>query len=344
LRGGVALEERLCQFAKVRWLWLVLAGACLSAGAAERADLVNPVIYRGMADASGAVAVSSNFFLAADDESNALRLYRADAPGAPVREYDFSQILEVDRKHVEADLEAGTRLGNRAFWIGSHGRNKNGRERPNRGCLFATDIRTTANGFEVTAVGRVYRDLLPDLDSDPRFAGFDLAAAALRAPKEPDALNIEGLVATPEGHLLIGFRNPIPQGKALLIPLLNPNELIEGRPPQFDAAIQLDLNGLGVRDIARWDNTYIIIAGPYDEKGKFELFKWNGYGSGPVRIKVNHLNRFHPEAIIIYPDKGLREFQILSDDGTLPVGGVPGKVVKDFTNKTFRGFWVLNRR
>jgi hypothetical protein len=34
----------------------------------------------------------------------------------------------------------------------------------------------------------------------------------------PGGLNIEGLAATPDGQLLIGFRNPLSEGKALLLP------------------------------------------------------------------------------------------------------------------------------
>lgn len=162
----------------------------------------------------------------------------------------------------------------------------------------------------------------------------------MRTPKAADALNIEGLGATPEGHLLIGFRNPIPQGKALLIPLLNPNDVIAGQRPSFGAALRLDLGGLGIRDIALCERTYVIIGGPYDGRGNFELFKWDGTNSAPERIKVKHLNRYNPEALVIYPDAGLREFQVLSDDGTLPVNGVPGKLVQDFSKKKFRSFWL----
>lgn len=293
-----------------------------------------------MADASGAVAVTSNLFIVADDESNALRLYRADAPGRPVREYDFSQFLEIDRKHIEADLEAGARIGDRAYWIGSHGRNKNNRERVNRGCFFATDIKLLGDSVQLGIAGRVYRQLLPDLTRDARFAPFHLSEAATRAPKEANALNIEGLSATPEGHLLIGFRNPIPEGKALLIPMLNPDEVISGKPPQFGSPIQLDLDGLGIRDMALFQREYVIIGGSFDGGPNFELFKWDGRGTNPKRVKVKHLNQYHPEALIIYPEKGLREFQVLSDDGTLPVNGVPGKLVKDSAKKTFRSFWI----
>src|SRR5438874_5294174 len=89
--------------------------------------LVRPAKYSGMADASGAVAVNSNLFLVADDEENKLRLYRSNQGGAPIKEFDLDAFLEVRGKTLEADLEGGARIGDRAFWIGSHGRNKDGK-------------------------------------------------------------------------------------------------------------------------------------------------------------------------------------------------------------------------
>ncbi|HEY5915160.1 MAG TPA: DUF3616 domain-containing protein [Verrucomicrobiae bacterium] len=324
----------------MRLLLFLLLAWWFTGEAAERGRLVNPATYLGMADASGGVAVGSNLFVVADDESNAIRLYSADTPGPPLQQYDFSAFVQVERKHVEADLEAAARIGDRIYWIGSHGRNKNGRERPNRGCFFGTAIRDAGGQVQVLPVGQPYRALLRDLEADPRFQGYRLAQAAARGPKEPAGLNIEGLSATPEGHLLIGFRNPIPDGKALLIPMTNPTEVVGGSRPAFEPGIQLDLDGLGIRDIALYQQTYIIIAGSYHGGGKFELFRWSGGNSGPERIKIKRLNDYHPEAIIIYPGKGLREFQLLSDDGTEPVDGVPGKEVKDPSKKTFRSVWV----
>jgi hypothetical protein len=56
------------------------------------------------------------------------------------------------------------------------------------------------------------------MDRDPRLRRFHLAAAAHRPAEAPDGLNIEGLAATPAGSLLIGFRNPLPGGRALARP------------------------------------------------------------------------------------------------------------------------------
>ncbi|HWV98447.1 MAG TPA: DUF3616 domain-containing protein [Candidatus Acidoferrum sp.] len=319
-------------------LCLFLAGS-LGAFASDKAALIRPLRYTGMADASAAVPVSSNLFVAADDENNTLRLYRADQSGPPIKEFDFNAFLEVRGKSLEADLEGAARLGDRAFWIGSHGRNKNGKERDNRCRLFATDIHVTGEDVTLVPVGRPYKRLLDDLSSDLRFDRFHLAEAARHAPKDREALNIEGLSATPDGHLLLGFRNPIPDGKALLIPLLNPNEVVEERSGRFGPAIQLDLGGLGIRDMAFYQGTYVIIAGPYHGGGPFHLYRWAGEGTRPDRIKTEDFGSLHPEAIIIYAQTGLNEFQLLSDDGTRDTDGISNRD-QPMSRRSFRSIWV----
>ena len=322
---------------------LFLLALCLCARAGDKLALLRPTLYTGSADASGAVAISSTLFAVADDEDNSLRLYRSDRGGPPVKEFDCNAFLEVHGKSPEADLEAGARIGDRAYWIGSHGRNKNGKERLNRCRFFATDISVSGGEVKLTPVGKPYKDLLEDLIRDPRFDQFHFAAAAELTPKAADALNIEGLSATPEGNLLIGFRNPIPAGKALLIPLLNPKEVIFGKRARFGSAIRLDLGGLGIRDIALYNGTYLISAGSYHGGGPFCFYRWAGIGTQPERLSVAGLGDYHPEAVIIYPDKGLREIQILSDDGQRVVNGVSNRDLP-MRLRTFRSFWLLPAR
>lgn len=340
--SGVGIAARRCR----GWLWgLGLAGLlaglpCSAQGA--KGTITRPLLYFGACNASGSVAVDTNRFLVADDENNTIRLYCGDRGGLPLREFDFDAFLEVERQgnSREADLEAGARIGDRAFWIGSHGRNKNGKERSNRHRFFATDIRVTGDEVALEAVGKPCKTLLDELILDARFDALGFAAGAGKAPKERGAVNIEGLSATPEGHLLIGFRNPVPQGKALLIPLLNPNEVVQGSRPRFGPAIRLDLGGLGIRDMALWGESYLIIAGSWHGGGPFQLYLWDGPGSDPKPLSVKHLNDYQPEAIIIYPDKGLREFQILSDDGSRLRDGVVAREIADPRQQCFRSFWV----
>ncbi len=306
-------------------------------------QIANHMVYSGMADASGAVVVSSNLFIAASDEDNILRLYSNEKPGAPIKEFDLNGFLDLQGKSLETDIEAGARIADRAFWIGSHGSNRDGKSRPNRRRFFATKIEVVGGQVNLWPVGQPCETLLDNLVADSRFDRFHLAEAASRAPKTREALAIEGLSATPEGHLLLGFRNPIPERQALLIPLLNPNDVISGKRARFGDAIQLDLAGLGVRDLTYYDGTYVIIAGSYRGGGRFQLYSWRGVGTRPQRIKVQNIGNYTPEAIIIYPEKGLREIQILSDDGARFVDGVPRKALRSPSRLTFRSFWLSEK-
>jgi len=307
-----------------------------------KASIARPLLYYGSCNASGSVSVSSNLFLVADDENNTLRLYRTDIGGLPVKEFDFNAFLEVEPegKSMEADLEAGARIGDRAFWIGSHGRNKNGKPRNNRHRFFATDIRWVNGEMTLKPVGKPCKTLLDELVLDARFDSFHLAQAARIAPKEAGAINIEGLSATPEGRLLIGFRNPVPDGKALLIPLLNPNGVTQGANFKFGDPILLKLGGLGIRDIALHGATYVIIAGSWHGGGPFQIYLWDGPGAKPKPLAVKHLNDYQPEALVVYPDKGLLEFQVLSDDGNRVINGVVAREIQDLRQQCFRSFWL----
>ncbi|MCX6895840.1 MAG: hypothetical protein NTZ16_10160 [Verrucomicrobia bacterium] len=57
---------------------------------------------------------------------------------------------------------------------------------------------------------------------------------------------------------------------------------------------------------------------------------------------MKHLEEYNPEAIVVYPPPGAREIQILSDDGAVPVAGVPGKSLTDPNRQTFRSFWLTS--
>jgi hypothetical protein len=150
-------------------------------------------------------------------------------------------------------------------------------------------------------------------------------------------LNIEGLAPTPEGHLLIGFRNPIPQGKALLIQLLNPQEVTAGRKAVFGPQIFIDLKGLGIRSITPHDSGYLIVAGPYDGDGISHLYRWDGTSRNPVLIMPGGLAG-NPEGIAVIRKNTSDVLFALSDDGTVKVGAVDCKKLKDDTLKVFRGY------
>lgn len=296
-----------------------------SPSAAEK--LAVGTTYQGVCDASGAVAIDARRFLVADDESNSLRLFELDKPDA-VATFDMSGFLRPDEAKPESDMEAGTWLDGKAYWITSHGRNKTAKERVSRHRLFATDVKVDGSDVTVTGSGQPYTQLLDDLLADSRLAKYRLAEAATRKPKAEGALNIEGLVGTPEKSLLVGFRNPIPDGKALLVPILNPSEVVAGTArSKLGPAIELDLAGLGIRDITydAAQKQYWIIAGHYDSGGEFKLFRWSGKPSAAPQLDREiefNKHKLNPEIVCLFPASKTQPttLRIFSDDGTKRVG------------------------
>lgn len=302
----------------------VLAGMLALPGASARA----PLEHYGMCDASAGIAVGAHHFVVANDEDNILRLYRSDRSGAPVQTYDLSALLGIPGEKLrEADIEGAAQIGRRIYWIASHGTNKKARARPERRQLFATDI--VGNGDEVTLAlaGTPYTGLLDAIAAHAPFKKYRLDEAAQVSPEEPGGLNIEGLAASPEGHLLIGLRSPVVDGKALLLTLKNPNEVLaaDGKAAKaavFGPAIELPLGGLGVRsiDYAEKLHGYLIVAGPQDSKGVFKLYKWSPQTDAlPTALATSLDKGLRPEGLFALGDG--KSFQLLSDDGDEKIGG-----------------------
>ncbi|MES2572655.1 MAG: DUF3616 domain-containing protein [Verrucomicrobiota bacterium] len=294
------------------------------------------ITFFGMCDASAITTIDAERFIVADDEDNVLRVYHRSG-GKALVERDVSKFLgNIGKKKVkEADLEASAHIGLRTFWITSHGTNSKGKEEPSRQRLFATDIRISGETVAIEPLGEPYVGLLDALISDKRFDRYKLAEAATHPPKTPGALNIEGLSATPENHLLIGFRNPVPEGKALLIPLLNPNEVVQGANARFGDPIEIDLGGLGIRSIDFQAGRYLIIAGPIESVGASRLYEWNGKDQ-PKLVEGIVFTRINPEGVVFDGKDGTKEYFVVSDDGNVPIDGINCKYLEDDSKKQFR--------
>jgi hypothetical protein len=274
-------------------------------------------------DASAAVLVDgTSFFAAASDEGCVLRVYDVDNPGPPVASTDVTAFLEPDDlEETEADIEGAAQIGERIYWIGSHGRSRKGKERKIRQRLFATSVSNGGGAVRLKTVGIPCKSLLSSLISAPALAKFNLAEAAKKKPEEAGGLNIEGLAPTPEGHLLIGFRNPIPGNTALVVRLRNPAVLVEGPAAAPDIALAgtLDLGGRGVRALEFVPSLgiYLVLAGPFAEGDDFCLFRWSGDPTATAKPLSADFKPLHPEELIVTSRSGNRlTVRFFSDDGT----------------------------
>jgi len=344
-------------------------GACASESSDEKT-----IVFRGASDASAAVAVTENLIVVADDENNALRVYKTDGC-MPFYSYDLSKFLRVEQEHPEADIEGATRVGSRIYWITSHGRNTDGKIRPNRYRFFATDVEVRDANVTIQPVGRCYDRLVHAMLNTDSLRGLGLDKATRLGEKLPkkeleqlapkkDGLNIESLCASANSKTLyIGFRNPRPvdtatsRALALVVPLENAADVVDkGSPPVFAKPILWDLGGLGIRSMeySPFHKTYFVIAGSYGETTDFALYRWSGDTNTPPQLlKDMSTSNLRPEAIV--PFAASNKLLLLSDDGTLPIkigspteclldelnadGTCPNKFLLDPRKKTFRGIW-----
>jgi len=318
---GSARNSLLC------WLWFAIASLSLpQSGWAAPKEVT---LHSGMANASAAAFLGNGLFCVASDEDNVLRTYRTDHDGSTVASVDVSKFLLLHGKSLETDVEGAARVGDRIYWIGSHSRNKDGKLRPNRQRLFATRIVTNATDLALVPVGHPCGSLLDAMVREPSLVSFNLALAVGRPP-ELGGLNIEGLAAGPKGELWIGLRSPNPGNKALLIPLFNPSEAVELKTPRFGAPKLLDLDGLGIRDIAWTGRDWFLIAGKDSGGGTARLYRWAGGDSPPERIEKPGFKKFNPEALVAIGAADAPRLLVLSDDGNRGKG----------LAKQFRSFWV----
>lgn len=335
------------------------------------------LVYRGAGDASAAVAITEDMFIAADDENNILRVYKTTKDGLPLFSYDMTEFLGVEPEYPEADIEGATIIGQRIYWITSHGRNKDGKMRPNRYRFFATTIKIDNGNVTISPVGKPCKTLIHSLvkTETMRHLGLDKATQfdeteltkkerERLAPKE-EGLNIEGLCASADGKTIyIGFRNPRPidratgHRKAIVVPLNNPRRIVEnGEAPIFGEPILWNLSGLSIRSMeySPFHRAYFIIVGGPDESSNYALYRWSGEREkGPVLVREFIQSNFTFEALITF--KNSNKFLVLSDDGTLEIkvsgswecmegefrkdGTCLNKYLLDPKKKTFRGIWL----
>lgn len=308
--------------------------------------------HQGMCDASAAVSLDANHFVVASDEDSYLRVYRAHSSGGPaIKPVKIHTLLGLDKASDESELEAAAELDGVVYWISSHSRKSNGKFSPDRHQFFGTKLKWEDGELKVKQVGSAYHQLLKDFLTHGFLSEYTRESLqpekiASLAPKELGAINIEGMCSF-NGTLLVGFRNPIPDGKALLIPLRNPLSVINGDSrARFGKPIFLDLGGLGIRSIEflPQKSCYIIVAGGHARSENFKLFEWNGIENDSPK-EIEELKKFNPESVVVFRDTD--RVLILNDRGSQKVEDKDGggtccckDLPDDHPRKCFDSMWV----
>lgn len=312
-----------------------------------------PIFHSGAWDGSAGAACGEGYFIGATDEMNTLRLYPivAGAEGTPMLDLNawplFPKKADKADGFKEADIEGAAVMGEMVYWIASHARDSTGKAREERQVFFATTMHGLGAAAKLEPCGKPYLRLLDDMLADPQLDFLHEPIAKKIAPKELGGFNIEALCADGE-RLWIGFRNPIIAGRAVLVPLTNPMAMIQaGARAIFGDPVFLELGGLGFRDMVRWRDGFLIVAGDY--RDRFEnaqalppkLLLWSGKGfETPVDLRVDLLD-LNPEAAIVFGDEKDGRLLILSDDGKWHAQPGEDRKHTGDAKRQFRSAWLV---
>ncbi|MDA0207641.1 MAG: hypothetical protein O3A53_19070 [Acidobacteria bacterium] len=276
-------------------LLLALAGlsctvACNGAQpAADRNEKPETLALSGFYEPSGVAQLADGRLVVVEDE--ALRPFGLMTPAGSAGGFTVSRLagqftsdwLTGGLSDLEA-LAAGPKRW--MYAITSHSRNANGKRASERERLLR---------FRVQGQGLRDLDVVADLRNAIVRAYPELEKASKeRKVKSKEGLNIEGLAFDDRsGKLWIGLRAPLEGDRALLLAITNPEQVFaRGGQPLFGShAIELDLDGGGIRGLARAPALGGLLILSQRDTGKKErsskLWLWDGESdTAPRRVRV----------------------------------------------------------
>jgi len=262
------------------------------------------------------------FLVVEDEQSHPLSLVTIDAAGGVETVALKAGLLQMFSDFWRLDDLEGLALDRAGFVyaITSHSRDDDGDEKKSRERL----VRFRIDGHKVVDT-KVVEGLKSTLtERHPVLA----AAARMQDVKGGGGLNIEALEISPDQkRLLIGFRSPVHDGRALVASVENPSGIFESDEAPRVAAVleELDLGGHGIRGLSYVPalGAYLVIGGPvYRERAKFDLWLWSGHRGAPARrVTVAGLRSLErAEGVCPAVIDGEQRVMIVSDDGNRKAG------------------------
>ena len=264
---------------------------------------------------SGATTVDKNKVLLVEDESSArpLKLVTFDEHDNVVEIGDLhipKKLKKAFKKKIK-DLEAIAADKHTIYAITSHAPNRANKDKKERDKLLMMH-------YEDESVNDlfVYKHLKEDLIRyNPKIFGNRLFGY--------NPINIEGLAVNPNTHeLYIGFRAPLYDSKAIILPIENPHQLFgkKSKPPLFGKPIFVDLEGLGIRAMHydKLKNGLWIIAGESAKRiSKFLLFFYD-FKTHKATAHKKGIDFGFSEGVTIVNNNGKRLLFSVEDDGIKP--------------------------
>ena len=290
----------------------------------------------GPKDISAIGAVGDLLVIGSDEVPDKVQLLRRLDPDR----YQISGKVKLRDGNKEIDIEGIACDGKTVYVIGSHSYKrhnlKDGRtHEENREQLTETELEKSRDAlyrFKFDSGGNASDpekiNLRPIIEDDKFLGAFS------KIPSKENGVDIEGIAADGQ-WLYVGFRGPMLDNT--FVPVLR----VKFDSPQADHELRfVALGGRGIRDLARVEDGFLVLAGPVgDGPGSFQLYHWDGEdvvpGTDRPAGKVTLLGDLAPEphdgkaeALLVVSENGPVYNLIVVYDGVTNGGAARFHVTK----------------
>jgi hypothetical protein len=254
-------------------------------------------------DNISAVILIGDKLVIASDETNGIQVAKPIANG----KYKVGSLLPLINSDDEIDLEGLASDGEHIYAIGSHSlvrkklKPNEDSQKKSRKRLIELDkeqARDSIFRFRLNQDGSLAGE--PEsISLRTILNGDELLRAFAGSPSKENGVDIEG-IAFFDGKLYVGFRGPVLREG--YVPIL----VTSFENPAEYQVIFVNLHGLGIRDITRAADRFLILAGPVNDfAGDFKIFQWDGKDGIPGKdVQVSEAKVL---ATIDHPEKGKAE-------------------------------------
>lgn len=269
------------------------------------------------ADISG-VARVGDLLVIGSDETTSFQVLKPHGAGAFKADPPIVLIdVEEDEDDAEMDIEGIAFDGEHVYVVGSHSmarqkfKDDKSREKNLERMLELTPGKNRGNLIRLKLKADGTLDGEPEqISLREAFNNDDLFKPFTRIASKENGLDIEG-IAVAEGRVYLGCRGPVFRENwtpIVSVDFDEPNEL---------ELFLVPLGGLGIRDLARVDSGFLILAGPVgDGPGRAQLSWWNGEDcmpdKGKEKGKVILLGEIEPSV----PDAKAEGLAVMEKNGS----------------------------
>jgi hypothetical protein len=182
----------------------------------------------------------------------------------------------------EIDIEGITSEGDTVYVIGSHSYKRKKVDPVATYARNQTAIAQTTLDRERDQLFRFRLGPDPKIDQislRDLLENDEILSLFCQIPSKENGVDIEG-IAVRDQQLYIGFRGPVLRGNWVPVwrcEFQQPLKRVDGLRPTGGHRLWVNLGGRGIRDLARVDDGFLILAGPVgDGPGGYQVYFWDG--------------------------------------------------------------------